>query len=78
MARGRHRDRDSRARIVRIVLACIAAVIVLVCVYMAGFYSRASSSWGRFGGNCFEVVETGEPGCLPSYKDDTTLTLRVD
>ena len=55
-------------------------MIVLVCVYAAGFYSRGSrpgTSWGRFGGNCFEVVETGEPGCLPSYTDDTTLTLSV-
>ena len=61
-------------------MACIAAVVVLVCVYAAGFYSRGSrpgTSWGRFGGNCFEVVETGEPGCLPSYTDDTTLTLSV-
>ena len=26
---------------------------------------------------CFEVVETGAPGCEKSYTDDTTVTLRV-
>ena len=41
-------------------LACFAVAILLACVYYAGVYSTKRPSWGKFGGNCFEVLETGQ------------------
>lgn len=35
-------------------------------------------SWGsEFGGHCFQILETDNPGCEASYTNDTTVTLRV-
>ena len=61
----------------RVMLACFAVAILLACVYYAGVYSQNRPSWGKFGGNCFEVLETGEAGCQASYANNTTVTLGV-
>ena len=61
-----------------LVLCSLGVLLILICVYYAGKYStKKSVSWGKFGGNCFEVLETGEAGCQPSYTDKTTVTLSV-
>lgn len=73
---GAHESRYS-ARVTCAVVISLVAVIF----FAWGWYVCATvvhrRSWGVFGGNCFEVVETGAPGCQASYTDDTTVTLSV-
>ena len=62
-----------------VVTGCLVAAVFFAwgwCV-CATVLERSGRSWGLFGGQCFEVVETGKPGCQASYTNDTTVTLSV-
>ena len=56
----------------------LALGLVVAMALVWGHRAIAQSrSWGMFGGKCFEVVETGAPGCEASYADGTTVALQV-
>lgn len=61
----------------RILTGCIVAIIFFAWGWVACAHVWSGRSWGKFGGNCFEVLETGDAGCEASYTDHTTVTLRV-
>lgn len=61
----------------RLVTGFLVAAIFFAWGWVAYAHVWSNRSWGTFGGNCFEVLETGEAGCEASYTDNTTVTLSV-